>query len=96
VPLDDRYTVISADCHAGGDIGDYRQYLDSRYLDEFDAWAAAYVNPYADLTEPDAGRNWDSERRNSDLDGQGIAGEVIFPIRCRRSSPREACPPRPP
>jgi predicted TIM-barrel fold metal-dependent hydrolase len=79
VPLDDRYTVISADCHAGGDIGDYRQYLDSRYLDEFDAWAAAYVNPYADLTEPDAGRNWDSERRNSDLDGQGIAGEVIFP-----------------
>src|SRR5580658_10502652 len=75
----DRYTVISADCHAGGDIGDYRPYLDSGYLEEFDAWAAAYVNPYADLTEPDAMRNWDSERRNSDLDGQGIAGEVIFP-----------------
>jgi len=75
----DRYAVISSDCHAGGDIGDYRPYLDSRYLEEFDAWAAAYVNPYADLAEPDAVRNWDSERRNSDLDGQGIAGEVIFP-----------------
>jgi predicted TIM-barrel fold metal-dependent hydrolase len=77
--MPDRYTVISADCHAGADIGDYRPYLESRYLDEFDAWAATYVNPFADLTEADAARNWDSERRNSDLDGQGIAGEVIFP-----------------
>jgi predicted TIM-barrel fold metal-dependent hydrolase len=75
----DRYTVISADCHAGGDIGDYRDYLERQYRDDFDAWAASYVNPYADLVEPDAARNWDSDRRNADLDREGIAGEVIFP-----------------
>src|SRR5579871_1670924 len=41
----DRYTVISADCHAGADLYDYRPYLESRYHDEFDAWAATYVHP---------------------------------------------------
>jgi predicted TIM-barrel fold metal-dependent hydrolase len=75
----DRYAVISADCHAGGDIGDYREYLDPQYRDEFDTWAASYVNPYADLAEPEAERNWNSDRRNTDLDREGIAGEVIFP-----------------
>lgn len=76
---DERYTVISADCHAGADLLDYRPYLERRYLDEFDAWAETFVNPYQDLTEPEAVHNWDSERRNADLDAQGIAGEVIFP-----------------
>jgi predicted TIM-barrel fold metal-dependent hydrolase len=75
----DRYTVISADCHAGADLLDYRDYLDPAYRPDFDDWAATYVNPYADLTEPDAARNWDSERRNSDMDREGVAGEVIFP-----------------
>ena len=75
----DRYTVISADCHGGGDLLDYRPYLDPAYRDEFDAWAASYVNPYADLVAADAARNWDSDRRNADLDREGVAGEVIFP-----------------
>jgi len=75
----DRYTVISADCHAGADLLDYRPYLDPEYRDEFDRWASEFINPFADLSEPDAERNWNSDRRNSDLDGQGIAGEVIFP-----------------
>ena len=35
---DDRYVVISADCHAGGEIHEYRDYLASKYHDEFDAW----------------------------------------------------------
>lgn len=47
-----RYTVISADCHGGADIPDYRPYLDPGYRDEFDAWAAAYRNPYSDLRGP--------------------------------------------
>ena len=74
-----RYTVISADCHAGGDIPHYRPYLDPGYRDEFDRWAASFVNPFADLTEPDAERNWNSQRRNADLDREGVCGEVIFP-----------------
>ena len=56
-----RYTVVSADGHAGGDIQDYRPYLASRWHDEFDAWAAEYVNPFADLLAPIAYRNWDSD-----------------------------------
>jgi predicted TIM-barrel fold metal-dependent hydrolase len=79
VAATDRYTVISADCHAGADLLDYRDYLDPAYRDDFDRWAAAYVNPYQDLTEPDAARNWDGDRRNADLDAEGVAGEVIFP-----------------
>lgn len=75
----DRYTVISADCHAGGDLLDYRPYLDPAYRDEFDAWAADFVNPFADLSEPDAERNWDNDRRLADLDREGVCGEVIFP-----------------
>ena len=46
---DDRYVVISADGHAGGDIRDYRPYLESQWLDEFDVWAAAYEIPFEDL-----------------------------------------------
>lgn len=75
----DRYTVISADCHAGADLLDYREYLDPVFRDEFDSWAAAYVNPFADLADADAERNWDSDRRNADLDTEGVAGEVIYP-----------------
>ena len=37
--------VISADTHAGADIGGYREYLESRWHDEFDAWAAQYESP---------------------------------------------------
>ncbi|HWE57972.1 MAG TPA: amidohydrolase family protein [Acidimicrobiales bacterium] len=75
----DRYTVISSDCHAGADVLDYRDYLDPSYRDDFDGWAGRYVNPYADLQEPDADKNWNSDRRNADMDAEGVAGEVLFP-----------------
>ena len=45
----DRYTIISVDGHAGADMSGYKPYLASRWHDEFDAWANAYVNPYSDL-----------------------------------------------
>jgi hypothetical protein len=32
----DRYTVISADCHAGADLPDYRPYLEARLHQQFD------------------------------------------------------------
>jgi predicted TIM-barrel fold metal-dependent hydrolase len=75
----DRYTVVSADCHAGADLLDYRPYLASAHHDEFDAWAAAYVNPFADLQAPEADRNWDSARRLAELEQDGIVAEVVFP-----------------
>ncbi len=75
----DRYTVISADCHAGADLADYRPYLEARYHEEFDRWLAAYENPFRDLTAPDANRNWDSEVRQKALEADGIVGEVVYP-----------------
>jgi predicted TIM-barrel fold metal-dependent hydrolase len=75
----DRYTIVSADTHAGGDIGDYRPYLPARWHDEFDAWAATYENPFADLLAATAYRSWDSERRLAEHEADGVAAEVIFP-----------------
>lgn len=93
---DDRYTVISADCHAGADLYDYKPYLEQRYHDEFDSWANDFVNPFADLTEPDAARNWDSDRRLGDLDAEGIAGEVLFPNTVPPFFPRSSLAAPPP
>ena len=61
----DRYIVISSDGHAGAEMLDYRDYLERRYLEEFDAWAKTYVNPYDDLRGETAYRNWDSAARRA-------------------------------
>ncbi len=76
---DYRYTVISADAHAGADIADYRPYLAAAWHDEFDVWAASYVNPFADLLAATAYRSWDSDRRLAENDADGITAEVLFP-----------------
>jgi len=75
----DHYTIISIDGHAGADVLDYKPYLPARWRDEFDAWAAAYVNPFADLLAPTAYRNWDSDRRLAETESQGVVAEVLFP-----------------
>jgi predicted TIM-barrel fold metal-dependent hydrolase len=76
----DHYVVISADGHAGADLLEYRPFLAKEWLAEFDAWAAAYVNPFADLLDPDvAPKSWDSDRRQRELEADGIAAEVLFP-----------------
>lgn len=78
-PTEERYTVISADCHAGADLLDYKPYLESRHHDAFDAWAATYVNPHEDLLADTADRNWNSARRLAELEADGIVAEVVFP-----------------
>ena len=75
----DRYTVISADCHAGAELRQYRPYLEARHHEEFDTWADAFVNPFGDLEKPDADRNWDSTRRTADLEADGVVAEVVYP-----------------
>ena len=75
----DRYTVVSVDGHAGAALRDYKPYLATRWHDEFDAWADAYVNPFADLLAQTAYRNWDSERRLEETESQGVVAEVLFP-----------------
>ena len=75
----DRYTVISADTHAGGSHSQYREFLDPAFRDEFDAWRGKYRNPFRDLGDQRKFRNWDDEMRNSQQDADGVVGEVIFP-----------------
>lgn len=76
----DRYMVLSSDTHAGASMYDYKSYLDREFHDEFDAWAAAVVNPWIDLRDIDKAKiNWDSDARTAALDIEGITGEVIFP-----------------
>ncbi|HEX6425119.1 MAG TPA: amidohydrolase family protein [Acidimicrobiales bacterium] len=75
----ERYTVISADCHGGGDIPDYRPYLERALLDEFDTWRSTFDNPYDDLRDRDADRNWDHDRRLAELEADGVVAEVVFP-----------------
>ncbi|MCU1491269.1 MAG: amidohydrolase [Acidimicrobiaceae bacterium] len=43
---DHHYVVISSDNHAGADIQGYKPYLEKKWHDEFDAWAASYTNPW--------------------------------------------------
>ena len=75
----DRYTIISADCHAGASHSTYREYLDAAYLEDFDAWRGEYKNPYKDLGDQRRLRNWDNEMRNAAQESDGVVGEVVFP-----------------
>ena len=76
---DDRYLVISADCHGGGNIRDYRGYLPAALRAEFDAWAESYEIPYEDMKGPEGYKNWDSDRRLQEMEDDGIVAEVIYP-----------------
>ena len=75
----DRYTLVSADCHAGADLTTYRDYLEAAYHADFDAWAKEFDNPWADLTDESKIRNWDNDVRQRQLEADGLAGEVVFP-----------------
>ena len=75
-----RYTIISADCHAGANHETYREYLDPEFRADFDAWRGKYKNPWKDLRDTNLRvRNWDDERRDSDQLADGVVGEVLFP-----------------
>jgi predicted TIM-barrel fold metal-dependent hydrolase len=41
MPESDHYILISADAHAGADLRAYKDYLESRYHDDFEQWAAS-------------------------------------------------------
>jgi predicted TIM-barrel fold metal-dependent hydrolase len=94
-PSGSRYILVSSDAHAGADLRDYKAYLPAEYHDEFDAWAAAFHDPWADfdleVEGPDdeglkMGRvsfvspySWESDVRLKHMDQEGIAAEVVFP-----------------
>lgn len=88
----DRCVIISTDGHCGADIYAYRDYLEGRFHDDFDAWAATYSDPWSAIDEEMNSSldrigvssfmspyNWDSGLRQGQLESQGIAAEVLFP-----------------
>ncbi len=93
---DMHYTIVSADGHVGADRPDYKPYLEKRWHDDFDAWFNSYVNPFDDLVDPDADRNWDSARRQRELESDGIVAEVLFPNTVPPFFPTENLISRPP
>ncbi len=87
-----RYTIISADGHAGLKCEGYRPYLDSRFTPQFEEFLAEREARRADAlkmnydyimgweTEHEEGLQgaWDAGVRDKELDADGVSGEVIF------------------
>ena len=73
------YVTITADTHGGASIEAYRDYLDPKERDEFDAWRGGYRNPSKGHIGGKKTKNWDSAERSKDLESDGVIGEVIFP-----------------
>jgi predicted TIM-barrel fold metal-dependent hydrolase len=92
----DRLVLISADGHAGGNHEQYRAYLESKYLESFDAWRQQYSNPFKDLTGGTRNRNWDDDRRLAELEADGVVAEVLFPNTIPPFFPTGAVVARPP
>jgi len=90
--MTERYTIISADSHAGGNMAMYEEYLADEWKDEFKEWRGDYSNPYRDLQDDGRTRNWDNERRVNEqyedgvvADGYSIVG-FAFDQASRRSA----------
>jgi predicted TIM-barrel fold metal-dependent hydrolase len=89
----DPYLIISSDTHAGLPVEQYRDYLDPQYREAFDdflkareeAGAARALSDekFAKKWFAEQGKGvsggWDITQRDKELDGDGVAGEVIFP-----------------
>ena len=100
----DHYVLISADTHAGAELRAYRPYLEQRWHDDFDAWAAGMESQMEAMREVmgprsvgvdgdpavDGNRNYDTARRLRELESDGIVAEVIFPNTQPPFAPRAA------
>lgn len=75
----DPYMLITADTHAGGSHEQYREYLEPKYREQFDAWRGGYKNPSQAHYGNKKMRNWDLEIRSADQNSQGVVGEVVYP-----------------
>ena len=90
-----RYLVVSADCHAGLPPGQYLDYLDPQYREQYQADIGVQLDSARSMrktmeieqinekwragNEQELTGAWDHDERIKVLDGDGIAVEVIFP-----------------
>lgn len=86
------YLIVSSDTHAGLRPEEYREYLDPRFLPQFDEWVVArhehrrmveevngeYVARWEGENAEGLRGAYDPEVRDKEMDADGIAGEVIF------------------
>jgi hypothetical protein len=91
-----RYTIISADCHAGANHETYREHLDPAGREECGVWRGEYSNPFRDLQGDGRTRNWDDERRTTEQEVDGVVAEVVFPNTVPPFFPTGAVVARPP
>lgn len=91
----DRHTIISSDCHAGLPADKYRDYLDPQYREMFDMALPIQVemtdkaeevfllkavnDQWRKGIEEHLSGAWNYDQRIEVLNGDGIAGEIIFP-----------------
>ena len=88
----DPYVIVSSDTHAGLQVAEYRDYLDSKFHPQFDEWIIQRHN-HRRLIEEVNGEyvaQWEGDNaeglkgaydpgiRDSAMDADGIAGEIIF------------------
>jgi predicted TIM-barrel fold metal-dependent hydrolase len=90
---DDRYLVISADCHAGLPTEQYRPYVDPAFREAFDEMIAerteqarvrsisdpGFAEKWFEENKDGISGAWNGERRDKELDADGVVAEVIFP-----------------
>ena len=76
--------IISVDGHVKAPRAAYRDYIETKYLQDFDDWLRAEQasgRPDAGNISPDLppDSQWDFARRQRDLESQGVVAEVLFP-----------------
>ncbi|HLN16417.1 MAG TPA: amidohydrolase family protein [Acidimicrobiales bacterium] len=88
---EERYLIISADCHAGLPTEEYRPYVDPGFREAFDDMIRERQSITRTLSDPEFAEHWMEEnkegisgawngaRRDKELDADGVVGEVIFP-----------------
>src|SRR5689334_4787343 len=88
----DRYTIISADGHAGLPCEEYRQYLDGKYHAAFDDFLRErntrreqalqmnydYIMGWETENEEGLRGAFDVAVRDKELDADGVSAEVLF------------------
>ena len=77
-----RAAVISVDGHVRASRQIYRDYVEARFLEDYDEWARSVEGtPDSGNRKPtlDPEVQWDSQRRLADLESNGVVAEVLFP-----------------
>jgi predicted TIM-barrel fold metal-dependent hydrolase len=79
-----RMAIISIDGHVTGSFDQFREYVERKDMDAYDAWVKSLAD--AGLTtlgnmklNADPAMQWDSSMRQRDLERVGVVAEVLFP-----------------